>query len=338
MEELIHIESTEETYQEHPFIPNRKLNYLPNQIIISSTKFTRVEQKLFEMFVNQINYAMIKANHSLIVRIPIVEVKKFVRASQILEVTHSMASKVMTLFDMNNPQHRFAHIPIFTLVAYNQDNSGFLEFRTNSLFTPYLASLGSEYTKYDYKTIMGFKSIYTSLMYKLVRMQLGQRKTNFTYSVIGLKAFLQVDKKYDDLKDLKKNVLAPAIKELAEMPIPIEIEITNTGGKIRNVTHFDFKITTTLDISRKEKEDFKFAVTQNPEAVFAQIEHIIRSEYTFSKAQQQHIIDTQELLNIFINLHLEIISGIHPQIRNKTKWMLACLGLINTKVNSPAKD
>jgi hypothetical protein len=92
----INIESIEEKYLEHPYTPNRKDNYLPNQMVISNTQFTRVEQRLFEYFINQINYNTININHGVSVKIPITTVRETIKPEQILAVTKSMAQKVMT--------------------------------------------------------------------------------------------------------------------------------------------------------------------------------------------------------------------------------------------------
>ena len=46
-------------YLEQEYIEHRSHNYLPQKLIISQIDFSRIEQKMYEMFVNQINYEKI---------------------------------------------------------------------------------------------------------------------------------------------------------------------------------------------------------------------------------------------------------------------------------------
>jgi plasmid replication initiation protein len=80
----------------------------------------------------------------------------------------------MTFFDMSKSHIEFKHVPLFSSISFNEDNSGFLEFRSNAQLSPYLASLGTQYTRYDFKTILAFRSIYSTIMYKIVKLHLGQ--------------------------------------------------------------------------------------------------------------------------------------------------------------------
>ena len=67
-----HIVLEPNEYLEQEYIEHRSHNYLPQKLIISQIDFTRIEQKMYEMFVNQINYEKIDREKGLMIKIPIV--------------------------------------------------------------------------------------------------------------------------------------------------------------------------------------------------------------------------------------------------------------------------
>ena len=330
---MAHSELEEEKYLEHPYTPNRKDNYLPNKMVISNTEFTRVEQRLFEYFVNQIDHGTININHGLSVKIPIAKIKETIKVEQVLSVTKSMAQKVMTFFDLSKSHIEFKHIPLFSSISFNENNCGYLEFKSNAQLSPYLASLGTQYTRYDFKTILEFKSIYSTLMYKLIKLHLGQHRAVFVYSIEELRKLLQVeDKKYANLNDFKKYVLEPAKKELANaVNFPINFEYEHYGNKQRNVTHLQFTVLTALELSQFEKNGFLEALATNPNAVYTRLEEILLKDYHFKEAHRSQILHTKTLRDRFVTLHIEFENGVHPKVKNRTAYMLTCLELVKRK-------
>lgn len=326
-------ELEEEQYLEHPYTPNRKDNYLPNKIVVSNTQFTRVEQRLFEYFINQIDHGTINIKHGMSVKIPISKIKETVKVEQVLAVTKSMAQKVMTFFDLSKPHIEFKHIPLFSSISFNENNCGELEFRSNAQLSPYLASLGTQYTRYDFKTILGFKSIYSTLMYKVIKLHLGQNRSKFVYSIDELRKLLQVDeKKYSNLNDFKKYVLEPAKKELSNTEkFPIIFDYEHFGNKQRNVTHLQFTIHTALELSKIDKNDFIEAVQLNPTAVYSKLEEIVDKSYNFRTNHKSQILNDKVLRDKFVTLHIEFKNGLHSNVKNKTAYILACLDLVKKK-------
>jgi plasmid replication initiation protein len=322
-----------EKYLEHPYTPNRKDNYLPNKLVVSNTQFSRVEQRLFEYFVNQIDHDAIDVNHGMLIRIPLDKLKDFITPRQIMAVTRSMAQKVMTFFDLSKPNLEFKHIPMFSSISYNEDNNGHLEFKSNSQLSPYLANLGTTYTRYDFKTILEFKSIYSTLMYKLIRLHLGQNRTTFIYSIEELRRLLQVDKdKYTNLNDFKKRVLEPVKVELKNIAgVPIDFYYENCGNKQRNVTHLQFTIVTAFQLSQADKQDFVEASSINPKAVQTKLEEIIITHYNFRENHRNIILSNKDKINRFATLHIEFENGLHPKVKNKTAYILACLDMVKKK-------
>lgn len=330
---MAHTELEEEHYYEHPYTPNRRDNYLPNRMVISNTQFSRVEQRLFEYFINQIDHNSINIKHGISVKIPITKIRETVKVEQVLAVTRSMAQKVMTFFDMSKSHIEFKHVPLFSSISFNEDNSGYLEFRSNAQLSPYLASLGTQYTRYDFKTILAFRSIYSTIMYKIVKLHLGQNRTKFIYSIDELRRLFQVEeKKYTNLNDFKKYVLEPARKELASTEkFPIVVEYEHLGNKQRNVTHLEFTIVTQWELSQLEQQEYRDAVTLNPSLVYAKLEEIIDQQYLIKKETKQIILSNATLIDKFVTIHIEFENGLHPKVKNKTAYILACLDLVKKK-------
>ena len=328
----IDVQIIEESYQEHPYTPNRRDNYVPNKLIISNTDFSRVEQRLFEFFVNQINHGTIDTKHGIQVRIPIKKISEYVTPRQVMAVTKAMAQKIITLVDLAKPNLEFKHIPVFTSIEYNIDNSGVIEFRSNAKLSPYLANLGTQYTRYDFKTIQSFHSTYSTLMYKILKMHLGQNRISFVYSIKELKSLLQIEKgKYENLKNFKVKVLDIVRRECANAVNRIDFDYEHFGNRQRNVTHLKFNITTIWNLVNQEKEDFKNAILVNPGFVLNRLEDILIKNYNFKSSIIQKIMTDKDLNSKFATLHIEFENGIYPKVKNRSAYVLACLGLVKVK-------
>ena len=321
-----------EQYSEHEFTPNRKDNYLPNKLVFANADFSRVEQRLFEFFVNQINHGEIEPSYGIEVKIPISVINEYVETRQVMAVTKSMAQKVITLSDLSKSQLEFTHLPVFTSIDYNINKSGFLVFRSNPKLSPYLAELGKAYTKYEFKTIQSLKSSYSVILYKLLAAHIGQHRYSFVYSIAELKKLFQIDpKKYQHLKGFKVRILDIAQRECAIALNPIIFEYENEGNKQRNITHIRFNVITAVSLSRIEKQEFNEAIGLNPKFVYAKVQEIIAKDYNFRDAHKNTILQNEEFLSKFITLHIEFSNGLHPKVKNRSAYILACLGLVKKK-------
>jgi hypothetical protein len=316
------------------YVPNRKKNYLPQRLIFTNSSYSRVEQRLFEIFINQINYETIDSSRGLIVKVPITKVREFIERKQILKVTGMMASRTMTLFNLTHDILKFEHIPVFRKISYDEE-TGYLEFTSAPELSPYLADLVIEknkYSSYDFKTIMSFKSTYTSIMYRLINLHTSHNRYTFLYSIDEIRKILEIkDSLYPNLNNLKKRVLMPVQEELASMKIPIYLEFSHVGGKQRNVTHLQFTVKTSFDFNQEAQKEFLEAVVINPQGVYAKIEEILIKEYNFRENHRNEILQRKELRDMFITLHIEFENDLHPKVKNRTAYILTCLGLVSKK-------
>jgi Initiator Replication protein len=315
-----------------PYKHSRTDNYISNKFVVSTIPYKRIEQKLFELFVNQIDYdALAKAddNTSIIITIPRSEIVKYVTIQQSVSVTKSMMEKSITFLDFNRPEIEYEHLTIFSRITYQ---NGFLEFETNHAIGKYLKDFQKQYARYNLERIQSFKYVYSSTLYRILRMHIGQKRLSFSYTIPELKKLLQVDEhKYLNFYDFNINVLSKAHKEITELNLDnIQFDY-NTGNKQRGIEKIYFTIHTAFSNSLLEKNDFLEAVTVNPKSVLNQVEAIIDKLYNFRLNHKKLILGDESLLDKFITLHIEFENGLHSNVKNKTAYILACLNLVKKK-------
>jgi plasmid replication initiation protein len=101
---------------------------------------------------------------------------------------------------------------------------------------PYLSELKGTFTRYELKYISNMKSVYSIRLYELLMQwqSTGKREVEISW----LKKKFQIEDKYKSIKDLKKYVLEPALKEINQHSnYYVEWTQRKTG---RSVTHFTF--------------------------------------------------------------------------------------------------
>ncbi|MEA5461083.1 replication initiation protein [Arcicella sp. LKC2W] len=315
-----------------PFKHSRTDNYISNKFVVSTIPYKRIEQKLFELFVNQIDYEALSNaddNTSIIITIPRSEIVKYLTIQQSLSVTKSMMEKSITFLDFNRPEIEYEHITIFSRISYQ---NGFLEFETNHAIGKYLKDFKKQYARYNLEKIQSFKYVYSSTLYRILRMHIGQKRLTFAYTIAELKKLLQVDeKKYTNFYDFNINVLSKAHKEITELNIDnIQFDY-NTGNKQRGVEKIYFTIHTAFTNSELEKNEFLEAVSINPNVVLHQVEIIIDKQYHFRANHKKMILEDKDILDKFITLHIEFENGLHSNVKNKTAYILTCLNLLRKK-------
>ncbi len=336
------VESAEYLFEEQTFIEKRVHNYLPNNLVVSHARYSRIEQKIFEFFINQIDFDKSKdmsTTTGLIIKIPLRYISKHIKYADLKTYSATLGSKPITIEEISktSKKEKFIHIFPFIKIEYNPDK-GFLEFYTNPQISPFLFYLEKQYAKYKLESVLSFKSVYTTPMYRLLRMHIGQNRSVFIYSIDELRKILGVDtEKYTNFKDFKKYVIEPAKRELAESSYePIHFDYESTDKKLRNITHLTFTIINAITISNREKEELSVAVQQmaDPYSLVTSASIILKRDYNMPDYQIEKILANQDLLRQFIMLDIELNNGVHPKVKNRTAWILACLGLVKKKTKA----
>jgi plasmid replication initiation protein len=114
---------------------------------------------------------------------------------------------------------------------------GVVRLRFNHDILPYLTELSRCFTSYKLKNVVCMSSSYGVRIYELLAQwgRFGEREI----SIEWLKESLQIEKKYERIRDFKKRVLDPAIKDINKnSDLWVTWKQKKTG---RNVTHLIFK-------------------------------------------------------------------------------------------------
>lgn len=120
-----------------------------------------------------------------------------------------------------------------------REGQGCVELGFSPTVLPHLTMLNREFTSYQLKQIGNLSSFYAVRLYELMSQffKLGQRECTLDQ----LRQMLDLGEKYRDVKDMRKRVLDPALKELnAGTDLAVTAEPRRQGRKI---VGFHFTIT-----------------------------------------------------------------------------------------------
>lgn len=119
-----------------------------------------------------------------------------------------------------------------------REGQGCVELGFSPTVLPHLTMLNKEFTSYQLKQIGSLSSFYAVRLYELMSqfLKLGERSCTLDQ----LRQMLDLGDKYQDVKDMRKRVLDPALKEMnANTDLAVVAEPMRQGRKI---TGFSFTI------------------------------------------------------------------------------------------------
>lgn len=120
-----------------------------------------------------------------------------------------------------------------------KDGQGCVELGFSPTVLPHLTMLNKEFTSYQLKQIGNLSSFYAVRLYELMSqfLKLGERECTLDQ----LRQMLDLGEKYQNVKDMRKRVLDPALKELnSSTDLAVVAEPRRKGRKI---VGFSFTIT-----------------------------------------------------------------------------------------------
>lgn len=112
-----------------------------------------------------------------------------------------------------------------------REGQGCVELGFSPTVLPHLTMLNREFTSYQLKQIGSLSSFYSIRLYELMSqfIKLGQREC----TLAQLRQMLDLGEKYQDVKDMRRWVLNPALKELnAGTDLAVTAEPRRNGRKI----------------------------------------------------------------------------------------------------------
>ncbi|MGJ8526879.1 Replication initiation protein [Halomonadaceae bacterium LMG 33818] len=119
-----------------------------------------------------------------------------------------------------------------------KEGTGCVELGFSPTVAPHLSLLNKEFTSYQLRQIGGLTSFYAIRIYELMRQF--SKTNNRECSLERIKEMLDITEKYKNVKDLKRWVLEPALKEVNERTdIEVAMESLKKG---RSIVGFKFSI------------------------------------------------------------------------------------------------
>ncbi len=120
-----------------------------------------------------------------------------------------------------------------------REGQGCVELGFSPTVLPHLTMLNKEFTSYQLKQIGSLSSFYAVRLYELMSQYIKLKQRECTLA--QLREMLDLGDKYQNVKDMRKRVLNPALKELnASTDLAVQIEPRRQGRKI---VGFSFTIT-----------------------------------------------------------------------------------------------
>lgn len=121
-------------------------------------------------------------------------------------------------------------------ILYREDE-GAVEIRFAKDVLPYLSQLSSEFSQYRLQNIAGMTSSYGVRLYELLVQWQGRGEREL--DIDWLRRTMQLENKYPSIRDLKRRVIEPAVKDVNQHS---DLSVTWGQRKTgRKVTHLQFK-------------------------------------------------------------------------------------------------
>lgn len=216
--------------------------YKANQVIDAGYKLTLNEQRVVLACIAQVNskVALLSKDEFEL------SAKDFAQLFSVSEdrAYHALVDVAESLFNRyvvvekpypDKPKVKRLKMRWISSIEY-VDDDGKIILCFSEKILPYLSELKGQFTRYQLKHIGNMTSIYGIRLYELLM----QWKTTGTREIelVGLKRLFQIEDKYSSVKDLKKYVLEPAVKDINTHS---DYQVSWTQRKTgRNVTHLIF--------------------------------------------------------------------------------------------------
>lgn len=139
------------------------------------------------------------------------------------------------------------------------EGEGRIELRFSKDMLPYLTDLQREFTRYSLADVAKMSSVYGVRLYELLVQQPGGRRE---IALSDLRNWLQLEGRYQSIKDLKLRVIEPAVEQINEhSPLAVRWDQRKTG---RRVTHLVFTYVNKTKADAKAVVKAAAAATEKP--------------------------------------------------------------------------
>lgn len=304
-------------------------NYQPNIITRSRQEFTLIEKKMMVLFINQIDFEIIKdrPNENLKFKIPVTEIGG--NREEIRAACESITSKKIRNLDGD-----FSIIVPFPLTRYlNEGMKGYVELTMLADVIPHFVELKNQYTRYNLELMLNMKSVYSQRLFEICMMHKGRGQYSFQFNVEKIQGILNCN--YAKYNDFKKRVLLAAQKELAEKA-GIIFEFTPSKKEGRRISEITFTLKTekqlAIDAVNQEFDQYQ---SMDIAQLIQNAAYLLKN-YTFTNKQKGDILTNRELLIKFLEVESKVANGQH-KAKNPTAYIAKSLGWGGTKKSKSDK-
>ena len=301
----------------------RPTNYQPNAITESRQDFTEMEKKIVVLAINQLRHVAQtwQEGQNVILLIPYAELTHN-HHSKITAAASTLTTKRISHQDVNKNEFDFI-VPFPRVRSRRLQGKRYVELTMYSEVVPDFIELGKRYTSYDLKRMLSLSSIYAQRMYEIIMMFYGRGQKVFTYDVNKLRIALNYPADHDYF-DFKRKALQVAQQEM-QQKVGLQFEFAPSQKSGRSISELRFEVKSAQDLVNEDVEtDLLTVQTMQPHEIAAVAHNLIHS-YTFTRKQQNLILQDLALMDTFIRLHTEIYHG-KRDVKNATAYIAQALG------------
>lgn len=240
--------------------------YKANEIVEASYRLTLNEQRVILACI-----AQVKSKEELLVTDKFeLSAKDFARLFKISEdrayselqsIAKTLYQRSVTIHnpDPNYPTLKKLETRWISSIGYIPE-AGKIVLRFAQDMIPYLSELKGQFTRYKLEYIGNMSSAYSIRLYELLVQWQGTGKREI--DIEWLKKQFQIEEKYNSIKDLKKNVIDIAVKDINTHS---NYEVSWTQRKTgRKVTHLTFEFSEKKPIEPLKKPRTKTKAAKQP--------------------------------------------------------------------------
>ena len=237
--------------------PNNLTIYKANTVIEAGYKLSLNEQRVVLACIAQVDSAkeLLKTDEfelsakDFAMIFNVSEVRAY---NALTEVTDSLFNRYIVIDNpyKDRPQVKRLKMRWISSIEYLTDE-GKISLCFSQKILPFLSELKGTFTKYELKHIGNMTSIYGIRLYELLMQwrSTGKREIEIDW----LKKQFQIEDKYSSIKDLKKYVIDPAVKDInTHSNFTVSWTQRKTG---RRVTHLTFEFSEKKPVKTKVKKE-----------------------------------------------------------------------------------
>ena len=221
---------------------DKELIYKSNALIEAAYSLTLAEQKIILSAITQVkrNEPITDDVLYLVTANALSDMSGFTAKNEyraLKQATKKLWERTLTVYERPNGEGKKIRQMRWVQEAIYLEDQGAIQIRFSKPILPYLSKLSAEFTKYRLECVSPMSSVYGIRLYELLVQWRSKGEREVT--VDWLKQQWELTDKYPSIRDLKRRVIEPALKDInTHSDLWVKCGQRKTG---RKVTHLQFK-------------------------------------------------------------------------------------------------